>query len=343
VTRRSRIRALGFALALTIALGVGAVAAAGQGSSVQLPVEPPEALVASALRAAGSQRAVSGTVTTHVDLGLPELPDVGTSGSGDAAALLGDQRFKIWSSPDGLRVAQLLPFSERVFLAGPGGLWTWSSDTGVAVHTAVDPSLRREASKELSHVMGDPAALAARLLDEASPYARVSVAEPQEVAGRDAYVLRLTPTSPASKVGHIDASIDAATRVPLRVQVYARSATSPSIDVGFSSVSFAPIDAGMFAFSPPPGSRVREASWPSDPKLGAGGAPETDRRARVFGSGFGTVVAIPVAGPPEDLRRLLPFEGPLGSAQLLDRPDGSWIVAGAVDAGTLAETASKLP
>jgi outer membrane lipoprotein-sorting protein len=282
-----------------------------------------------------------------VELGLPEVPTSGSSDPTGVAGLLGDQRFRVWHSSDGVRIAQTLPYAERVLVGGPSGLWTWNSDTAVAVHTPVDPAAVRSAARKLPGSLGDPVSLAGRLLDAASREADVSMAAPAEVAGRAAYVLRLTPISTTTTIGSVEVAVDAATGVPLRVQVFARSMAAPAVNVGFTSVDFGPIDRSMFDFSPPPGTTVRQGSPPAAPADGTGsGAPAGNAapEARVFGRGFDLVVAAPVPDPGT-LRSLLPFDGPLGSAELVEAKGSgeAWILAGPVGPSALDAAAARLP
>jgi outer membrane lipoprotein-sorting protein len=347
------------ALAAVLGLGVAGVIAAAGAPSLDLPAVSSSSLLVSAVRAAESGQPVSGSVTTHVDLGLPELPGASAADPSGVAAFLGDQRFKVWHSSDGARVAQLLPFAERAVIAGRSGLWTWNSVTATAVHTPLDPSVVRSAARDVPRSLGDPVALAGKLLDAVSREADVRVAPPADVAGRAAYVLRVTPTSATTKIGTIEVAIDAETRIPLRVQVFGRGQVSAAIDVGFRSVSFDPIDPTMFEFSPPPGTTVRQGTLPpalsdsgggdsasgdsqsGDPPSGAS-ANGAAQQPHVYGRGFDLVVAIPVADPGQ-LRPFLPFEGPLGSAALVHASDGSWLVAGPVPPNALSAAASKLP
>src|SRR4051794_8743387 len=204
---RSRSRTIVLALLVVVAvggLGVLGALAAGSAPSLALPTVSAEELVASTIRAAESGRPISGSVTTHVDIGLPEIPTSMGGGPSGIQSVLGDQRFKVWSSPDGLRVSQLLPFAERVFVGSPTDVWTWSSDQDLAVHTSVDASTRRAVSRNLTSALGDPAQLADELLRATSGVADVSVSAPQDVAGRATYALRLTPTSSATKIGRVD-------------------------------------------------------------------------------------------------------------------------------------------
>src|SRR3954452_8167953 len=268
---RSRSRTIVLALLVVVAvagLGVAGAFATGTAPSLDLPAVTAQDLVASTIRAAESGRPISGSVTSHVDLGVPDIPMSMDGGPTGIESVLGDQRFKVWSSPGGVRVSQLLPFAERVFVGSPTDVWTWSSDQDLAVHASVDASTRRAVSRDLTSALGDPGQLAKELLRAASGTADVSVAAPQEVAGRATYTLRLTPTSSvgsaSTKIGRIDVAIDAETRLPLRVQVFPRGSAAPAIEAGFSSVDFGPIDPSMFRFTPPPGATVKQADVPPE-------------------------------------------------------------------------------
>jgi hypothetical protein len=55
-------------------------------------------------------------------------------------------------------------------------------------------------------------------------------------------------------------AIDASHQIPLRTEVFARGASKPAINVGFSSISFTKPAASRFDFTPPPGSKVTNKS-----------------------------------------------------------------------------------
>lgn len=88
----------------------------------------------------------------------------------------------------------------------------------------------------------------------------MSVDRNVSVAGEAAYQLVLAPKSSSSLVGQVRIAADAKHNVPLRVQVFAKRATSPATQVAFTSVSFARPSAGIFAFSPPAGATVTRES-----------------------------------------------------------------------------------
>lgn len=318
------------ALVLAVLVGLQAV---GAQPRPDLPSVPAERLIASALHAVADRTPLSGTVRTHVDLGIPELPS-GLGPSSPLGALVSDQTFKVWRSPDGARVAQILPFGERDVISNRTELWVWDSDRFHAWHVPAPATPGPSAAPS----MGDLEGLVGRALEALRPYASLTESDPVVVAGRSAYVLSLTPTSSSTLVGRIDVAIDAETRVPLRLQVFARPGAVPAFEVGFESVSFSPVDPSMFSFTPPEGATVTQVSPPHE----AGSEPDLPQ-VRTFGEGFGLVVAVRVTSVPPQLRGLFPYAGPLGSAILVDRGDHVWVVAGAVAPETLAGVAPTLP
>ena len=80
------------------------------------------------------------------------------------------------------------------------------------------------------------------------------------VAGQPAYQLVLSPKASGSLIGRVAIAIDATKNVPLRVQVFARGAASPAIQVGYTSISFVKPAAGNFSFTTPPGAKVKVVS-----------------------------------------------------------------------------------
>jgi outer membrane lipoprotein-sorting protein len=371
VTKGARSAAIAVSAALVAgAVAVGAVRA---DPTPVLPTIAPDALLASTIQAVASAPTVAGTVHTHIDLGVPELPSLSAGGGGGGAAspasmILGDQTFRVWRSPDGVRLAHIGQFQEQVLVANETQAWAWDSQSLSAVRltargaaSVVPDLLARRLNREaptpssLPSWLGDPLSIARTVLEAVRPYATVSMATPERVAGRDAYILQLRPESGRTLVGSVDVAIDAATRTPLRVQVVPRNALDPAIEVGFTSIDYGPIEPSVFSFRPPPGATVT----PAAPSLRhaarvtrrhaapASEAPARLQRSlpetRMFGSGFGIVLAMRVQPVPAELRSLLPYGGPLASAALVDRGTHAWVVAGPVRPEALAQVQPKLP
>jgi outer membrane lipoprotein-sorting protein len=333
---RSALAATGLAVAFVLAVGWLSVGRAA--TMPDLPPVSPSTLIASALHAVANRTPVSGTVTTHVDLGIPQLPSSLSDPAGPAAILLADQTFKAWYGPDGIRVAQILPFAERDLVANRSDVWFWDAQRFMAWHYIVDEPAPRQAPPSL----GDLTRLVSEILHERRSYVAASVAQTQVVAGRDAYVLRLTPATTDTLLGRVDVAIDAETRMPLSLELFPRGSSSAVVEVKYASVAFGPVDASMFTFTPPQDAVVKQVS---DERSGTPGSirQPTFPEVRVFGRGFGMVLAIRVSDVPADLRRFFPYTGPLGSADVVDRGDHSWLVVGLVEATALAEVEPKLP
>jgi outer membrane lipoprotein-sorting protein len=97
-------------------------------------------------------------------------------------------------------------------------------------------------------------------LDMFSPDASLSVKQGDPVAGRDVYVLTVTPAAANTAVDSIQVSIDGQTFVPLQVQVFAKGDAKPVLSAGFSRVSYDTIDQTMFEFTPPSDAKVEQRS-----------------------------------------------------------------------------------
>ncbi len=354
-------------LAVAAIIGGVAAAAAGVGAHLQLPAISASRLVASVIQASERPGAVAGTVTSHVDLGLPTLPMQGGTTDGPAGLLAeftGDHRIRLWSSVDGVRVDELLPAAERAIYVSAAGGWVWSSasftayrlfdanDVAAAQRAAAVHAIERA---RLLH-LADPIALADQAIGALTPTTAISIGVPARVAGRSAYTLVLTPRDPQTLVGHVDIQIDAATRVPLRVSLFARGATDAAVSAGFDSVGFGHIDPSVYRFVPPRGAKIETVKQAYDSHgrldgrpIGYGGPAGV--AVQTFGAGWSTIVAVhapasqlSAAGSATgvDVRQFLPFSGPLFSIRLVTRGDHVWLLAGAVPQSALARTEPQL-
>jgi outer membrane lipoprotein-sorting protein len=351
ISGRRRIGIVGLIAALAVAgLGVASVRA---DPTPDLPPIAGDELLASTLEALARPFTISGDVDTHVDLGIPQLPASVSGGSGGGLmgavnAVAGDQAYKLWRSRDGVRVAHLLAFAEQDVIVDRQDAWFWDSSDMSAIHLAGVPGTTLwDASAPAAAVRdADLLLLAQRALDAVAPYADVTVDGTARVAGRPAYQLVLTPTSALTLVDRIAFAIDAGTWLPLRFQVFPRGSDGAAIEAGFTSVSFDPIDTSMFAFTPPPGTTVRQAAdliadarHPGDD----GSAPPVSE-PHVFGRGFDLRVALRLDAPlPDEARVLLPYAGPLLSAITVERDGQAWLLVGPVSVATLEQDAASLP
>lgn len=344
-------------------VGIAGVTATGlltsNASPSSLPNTTPAALIAAVKQ--NHVSGFSGTVVSHISLGLPELPSSDTTDEKTTFGTLlsGSHTMQVWyGGVARQRVALLGQTDEADLFRNGRQVWEWSSADGIARH-GVLPA-------RTSHALASPAtltpgSLAHRALAALNPSTAVTVRKDQTVADRSAYELILTPRSTATKIGSVHIAVDGATKVPLGVQVYPRGSDSAALDVAFTSIRFGAQAERNFVFTPPPNAQVRSLA-PS----GADMRPDTSgREPSVTGSGWTTVVELrpaPTAARgttvhPSGQAALLqgpltkafvPVSGSWGSGRLLDAPlfsvlisDDGRVFLGAVKPTELYAAAAK--
>ena len=125
------------------------------------------------------------------------------------------------------------------------------------------------------------------------PTTTVSVDSNVTVAGQAAYELVLAPKDTRSLVGQVQIAVDGRNGVPLRLQVYARGASTPAFQVGYTAIQFVTPDPAELTFTPPPGAKVTKESLGRPPSSAPSG-PLPD--VSTIGSGWLTVLDAPSAG-----------------------------------------------
>jgi outer membrane lipoprotein-sorting protein len=204
----------------------------------------------------------SGTVVETADLGLPAIAGaVGNAApSGDITRLLGGSNTaRVWYAGEGqTRLALVGTDGETDVIRNGTDAWLWRSAGNTATHVTLPADKPSKAVPSTGTLT--PQQAADQALAAISPTTKVTTTGAAKVAGRDAYELVLSPKDTASLIGQVRLAIDAENHIPLRVDVYAKNATSPAVRVAFQQISFTKPDAQEFKFNPPPGAKVTEAS-----------------------------------------------------------------------------------
>lgn len=258
---------------------------------------------------------------------------------------MGDQTYKVWSSPDGLRIANLQRAGERDLVVNATDAWLWDSQTQTAKQLTFDAARlqARAGAEQQAGMAPDPAMLGSKIVRRLAPLADLSVTSTQWVAGEPSYTLVLTPTSSSTLISSIQIALDANNWMPLQIEVFAKGADAPAIRAGFTSISFGPVPSSTFDFTPPAGATVTTVPLPT-----GGHQPENtdlqNQQPLTFGSGFDTVVAYRLTSPlPPEAAAFLPYGGPLVSAVVVDEGGSTWVLAGAVPVSVLNAASAKLP
>jgi outer membrane lipoprotein-sorting protein len=286
-------------------------------------------------------QAMSGTVVETSDLGLPSLPAVGGRG-GDSASfsslVSGSHTMRLWyAGPDKVRLALLGQLGESDLVRHGTDLWAWSSTDNTATHWTVPADRETPMGPDAARPPMTPQQAAEAALKAIDPSTQVTTDPTAEVAGRPAYQLDLVPRDPRSLVGSVRIAIDGETHVPTRVQVFARGATDPAFQVGFTSFSTATPPDSTFAFEPPPGATVKQGSLPAVRPHALRRADVAGLAPQTVGQGWTTVVVADVGTPDDGLPAMLQslpvVSGAWGSGHLLR---GALFSAVLTDDGRLA-------
>jgi outer membrane lipoprotein-sorting protein len=235
---------------------------------------------------------LTGTVVETTSLGLPSLP--GTADPTSLASLLtGSHTIRVWyASPRHFRLAVPESLSETDVIADGNTAWLWESTANTVTEYTLPPHQSAPQTQPTTAPL-TPQQAAQQVLAAVGQTTTVSVDSNVTVAGQAAYELVLAPKDSRSLVGQVQIAIDGRNGVPLRLQVFARGASSPSFQVGYTSIQFVTPAPADLTFSPPPGAKVTQehlgGRMPSGP-----GRPPGD--VATIGSGWLTVLDLPSSG-----------------------------------------------
>lgn len=298
------LRWLPAVIAPAVIAGAVALPLAATASTDLTPKSPAEvlALVAKARSLPG----YTGEISQTSDLGLPQLPTAGAGSDSQTASTLnlltGTHRASIEiAGSTRSRIAVQDPMGERDVVRDGGTVWLWDSAKNTAEQVTVQP---RSGATDDSTTM-TPQSAADEAIARITPSTAVTVDTTTSVAGHDAYTLVLTPKATDTTVGSVRIAVDATTGLPLRVQLFARAASSPAFEVAFTDLTYSVPAADRFAFTAPSGAKVeRHTVTPGSRSEGRrvqGARPHLAAKPTVTGSGWDAVVTVPAADVPAAL------------------------------------------
>jgi hypothetical protein len=296
---------------------------------------------------------LTGTVVETTSLGLPQLPQTGNATS-LSSMLTGSHTVKVYySSAQHFRLAVIEPMSETDVIRSGNTLWLWeSTSNSVTEFTAPPGALQaKHAKPKLPTQLLTPQQAANAILQAVGKTTAVSVRPNVMVAGEPAYQLVLAPKDHRSLIGRVVIAIDAKYGEPLRVQVFAKGATSPAFQVGYTQLSFTAPAPANIAFTPPPGASVDKVNLGGKSAPGAGPQKQEVSGFGSYGSNWLTVVALPQqdllssfgTGSADSSASLTPSSGPGGlggdsQAVIRDLIGAAKPVSGSWGSGTLLQT-----
>ena len=363
LSRRARWAVPIGALVITGAVLAGSLISVAQASPGLPPRTPAQLLVQVA---DSSTPPLTGTVVETTSLGLPSLPDTADPTS-IASLLTGSHTVNVWySSPRHFRLAVPGQLSETDLIADGSTAWLWESTANSVTEYSGLAGSKAPVTPPTSAPL-TPQQAAQQVLAAVGKTTAVSVDSNVTVAGQPAYELVLAPRDSRSLVGQVQIAVDGRNGVPLRLQVYARGASSPAFQVGYTAIQFVTPAPADLSFSPPPGAKVTKVNLGRQQPAGSDSQLSD---ISTIGSGWLTVLDLPSAGlttPGSSgaapgsggsgdsaavlnalLRSATPVSGSWGSGRLLRTSlvsvlitDGGRVLAGAVQPSVLYSAAGQ--
>jgi outer membrane lipoprotein-sorting protein len=306
-SRKARWAVPGVAVA-AVGVAIAATTIPSAQAAPALPDKTPAQLLAD-VAATHTVPPLTGTVVETTSLGLPQLPQEGSQDS-LSSMLTGSHTVKVyWQDARHFRLAVPQSMSETDVIRDGSTAWLWdSTDNSVTKFTAPAGSGKTPvpATAPLT-----PQQAANQVLRQVGQTTTVSVQSHVDVAGEAAYQLALAPKSAESTIGSVQIAIDGKTGVPLRLQVFAKGASTPAFQVGYTTISYTAPAAANYEFTPPAGAKVET---PGSGARARTGQPASDEPGlSTYGQGWLSVAELPQSD-------LLPSGTPSGSSSSSAQP-----------------------
>ena len=300
LSRRARWAVPAGAVAVVAAVTAASVTTAAAASPV-LPARTPAQLLTALASHAGPPPAMSGTVVESAALGIPQLPGE-ENPSSVLSMLTGSHTFRLWyADPAHLKLQLPTPLAETDVIRNGRTAWIWQSSSDsvqrivVPAHQ-VKPGTAVPGGAPSQVTQLTPQQAAQKALAAVGPSTSVTSGPTTTVAGQDAYQLVIAPKDHRSLVGKVVIVLDAQhPAVPLEVQVFARGASSPAFQTGFTSITFGAPPASTFAFTPPKGASVHTVTPMAHPAGALPGSRPDTAEVKVIGKNWLSVAVLPAS------------------------------------------------
>jgi outer membrane lipoprotein-sorting protein len=293
LSRRARWAVPGTAVAVT-AVVVAALQIPAAEASPNLPNRTAAQLLGS-ISSDAKVPPMTGTVVETASLGLPRLPQTGNPTS-LSALLTGSHAMKVYyQDSKHYRLAIPQPESETDVIADGSKVWLWESTADSVTEFVVpaDNGKLTQAKPKVTQTPLTPQQAADQVLAAVGKTTLVSVQANVMVAGEPSYQLVLAPKDSRSLVGRVVIAVDGKYGVPLRVQLYAKGASSPAFQVGYTTLQWVAPASSNFSFTPPHGASVDVVNLAKEAgKSGSASKPSTSGFG-TYGKDWLTVVALP--------------------------------------------------
>lgn len=236
------------AAVVVVAVAGAAIAVAASGGSGSTP--PPKPL-AEALHDSLAGPAPEG-VTARIKFTNKLFPSGAITGQ-VGSALMSGASGRLWATNDGRGRLELQSDAGDVQV-----VW---NDTEVTVYDASSNTVYRAKlpadAKSSADQTGIPSvAKISDFLSKLGEHVSLSPAEPSNVAGQEAYTVRVSPKHDGGLLGAAQLAFDAARGVPLQLGIYAQGASTPVLELAATDISYGPVPSSDVDVTPPAGAKT---------------------------------------------------------------------------------------
>jgi outer membrane lipoprotein-sorting protein len=213
-----------------------------------------EELLSKAAKAPERAPDFSATLTVEQSVIPAQLLEAAGQDGGFAAS--GPKTARVWyGGPDKVRAELQGENGDRIFVSDGERAWAYNGVTNT-LKTGKRPAEPRTLEQPDAEDPPSPAEVD-RMLAELAPTSKLTQGTPIRFAGREAYVLTLSPKDKSSTlVERGRAIIDSETFLPLQLSLYAQGQLDPVFSWSVSDLDVGPVPAERFAFQVPPGAEV---------------------------------------------------------------------------------------
>ena len=321
----SRLVALIVAV-VVVAAGVAAIAVAASGGSG--PTPPPKPL-ADALHDSLAGPKPDG-ITARITFTNKLFPSGALSGQAGSALMSGASG-RLWATNDGRGRLELQSDAGDVQV-----VW---NQTQVSVYDASSNTVYRATLPAQSDTSSEQPAVPSvatitDFLTKLGVHVTLSDALPSNVAGQEAYSVRVSPKHDGGLLGAAELAFDASRAVPLRIGIYAQGASSPVLELAATDISYGAVSSSDVDVAPPADAKAVDMGTlghGTDTGSGSGSQPQvTGLDAVKAAAGFPVVAPDTLVGlPRQDVRlvggsdskaALVVYGHGLGAIVVLERP-----------------------
>jgi outer membrane lipoprotein-sorting protein len=286
---------------LVIAVGVSATAIALALGSGPKPAPKPLAQAVHDALTATPVQGVSASITLTNNLLEGASLASGSEQGGELASspLIKGASGRLWASKDGrVRLELQAEKGDTQIIYDGHTISLYDAATNTLYRYKLPATDQASSAPDEQHQAPSVAKIE-EAITHANEHATVSGATPADVAGQPAYTVRVAPKEGGSLLGGAELSFDAANGAPLRAAIYSSSSQSPVIELAATEVSFGPVPASVFEFTPPANAKIEEVSAPSGTERTGTGTEQSGEKPKLTtqGKGPSTVAVIESKAP----------------------------------------------